>query len=121
MSIKYKHEARSYGINVKVGWHEFPETPGLSDAEREDAWRFAQCMWWGEADTLCKELGFYGCAQEGRSGGWLIPIPSAEDGETIEALDAAIQPMLHGDVLDEYFLRAATEMQENDTGIHPAG
>lgn len=111
MSIKYKHEARSYGIDVKVGWHHYPDTPALTDDERNEAWYIAQRMWWDEADRLCKELGFDGCAQAGRSGGWLVPVPAVEDEEGIEALDAAIQPMLHGDVLDEYFLRAAKKVR----------
>lgn len=127
MSIKYKHEARSYGIDVKVGWHHHPDTPALTDDERNEAGYIAQRMWWDEADRLCQELGFDGCTQAGRSGGWLIPVPAVEDEEGIEALDAAIQPMLHGDALDEYFLRAAASLGselriippglwENDTG-----
>jgi hypothetical protein len=51
----------------------FPDTPELSDAERERVWESVVHCFWDTAKQIAIERGYSGVYSEGRSAGWYVP------------------------------------------------
>lgn len=65
------HHNSGPAVNVKFYG---PLPDGGNEAQREEAWTYAQEDWWREAKEFALECGFSDLWAEGRSGGYAQPV-----------------------------------------------
>jgi alkylhydroperoxidase/carboxymuconolactone decarboxylase family protein YurZ len=102
-----------YAFNVKS--HRLLRDERGTGQQRERAYDRAQEQWWRDAADAARGRGFTDVQSEGRSGGWLVPIPAVDPADAIHDPDGFAVAMVQLEALGEQLGRMMQTLDERFT------